>query len=254
MRSVGRFLARVALLTALTAANAQQTSSPSQPTDAADKTPRGVFHVEGPAGGPGVALSEFDRLPPTPGAPKVEWASLKVQAPLAVYTLGPVSSRGQPPPPASREQQAADASLEKATPLGTFMYPIVDGNGKPLANVTVGMRNGNLGMRSANTVGPIVDALAPAVARVQGVDLLRSGSFELRYLQLPPIGGSLGIAQVLWLASDTGSGDFIYVLPVRSVPPHIHSGALYAADDFFELLKPALQRSQLYPDIAPVWR
>lgn len=256
MHTLVRLLAGVLLLSTLTAAHAQQ-GLPEQPADAVDASERrgGVRYAEGPAGGADAALYGFRSVLSLngPGIAQIDRDSLTVQGPLAIYMLGVASRRGAPPPGVSLEQLQAGMSLDKATPSGQFMYLVVDGNGTPAANVDVGFRNGRLQMTSANTMGPFADTIAPAVAEIHGIDFLQAGSYELRVLQVPPWPGSHDVLMVLWVASTTSSDDFIYVLPIPFTPGHVHTGALYRAADFFELAKPALQRTRLNPDIAPVW-
>jgi hypothetical protein len=237
MRTFERLLVVALLVMALTAAHAQQ-SPPGQPGDAATDPARGagVHHAEGPAGGAEVALSTFRTmlaaLPNLPGMSQIDRDSLTVQAPLAMYTL------------------TEGASLDQASASNTYWYPLVDSDGRPVANSEVGFRSGNLQVITSNWMGPYVDTIVPAVAQVHGIDFLRDGSYELRLLRAPPWPGSHNLLQVLWLASMTRSDDYIYVLPIPFTPGNVHSGALYRAADFVELVKPA---QRLNPNFAPVW-
>jgi hypothetical protein len=145
---------------------------------------------------------------------------------------------------------AEGAGLDQAIASDTYVYPLVDSNGKPVANSEVGYRRGILQVISSNWAGPYVDTIVPGVARIRGIDFLRDGSYELRLLRSPPWPGSHNVLQVLWLASTTGSDDYIYVLPIPFTPGNVHAAALYRAADFVELVKPA---QRLSPDFTPVW-
>jgi hypothetical protein len=177
-----------------------------------------------PANGTELVRSGLDKLSARPTSPlgeHVDFGSLSVSAPHAVYDL--------------RADAVADGGGLASAVFTGYRY-LVNGPDAAVAAAEVHVDDTGTANLLANiNYGPYVAATAQALTRVESLPAVDSGQYEVRLLRF-----AAAPVMSLWLKPDSGEPDIIYPLP--PTPPGVEADRPYSAGEFIEAVLPIARR------------
>lgn len=177
-----------------------------------------------PANGTALVRSGLDKLSARPVSPLgegVDFGSLNVSAPHAVYDL--------------RADAVANGQGLASAVFTGYRY-LVEAGDAPVAAAEVHADDTGTASLLANiNYGPYVAATTQALTGVESLPPVSSGQYEVRLLRF-----SAAAVMALWLLPDSGGADIIYPLP--PTPPGLEPERPYTADEFIEAVLPVARR------------
>jgi hypothetical protein len=136
----------------------------------------------------------------------------------------------------------AGTGLEIAT-FSDFVTYFVEADGQQIQAVTtdVNLNEGSNDLSrwitlSSGIHGLDTAGLRGALDQLAALDQVRAGSYEVRFLMIPDLFGN-GSAAAIWLKSDAGGADLVYV-PAPAPGSGIQAEKLYTADEFLKIIRP----------------
>jgi hypothetical protein len=122
-----------------------------------------------------------------------------------------------------------------AKPTSIFCYPLADA-GKIFALAWAFPDSASAQMKKEGrfTLGPVTTGLTKAIEKLPASRRLRAGLYEARFLTVEVV------TEALWLKSETGGTDFVYILE-DGFWKGLEQGALYSVEEFLAVLRPALK-------------
>lgn len=154
-------------------------------------------------------------------ARSINFSTLQLSEPLAVYDL-------------QADAIGGGAGLESAIATG-FRYLVHAGGSYVAAAEVMVDEQGSATLLTNLNYGPYVEASAQGLVQVAKLQLVTSGSYEVRFLRFSAI-----YLVALWLKSESGAPDIVY--PLAPAPSVLQAEHPYFVDDFLAAVRELAQQ------------